>query len=803
MNGKLSSLRLLLLSVAALMLLSGCMAGQAAFNKGNAAMAQEDYDQAIVEYLAATDKNPGRQEYRLQLRAAVTKSAMAHKIAGDDLFAQQRYAEAYQEYRLAAELDGSLYVAIDRMRDAQTRMQAEALLREAEALLQGNRTRQAAQVIDKALTLVPDHQRALELKGKIRTSQFALVDGVELEVTSTQLIDLNFKDTKLPDAFEIITRLSGINFILDEDVRNDKTTLFLEKATFAQALELMLRMNKLDKKILNSKTIILYPKTRDKQKQFDDQIIQTFYLSHLEAKEAVNMLRTLLQVRKVYVQEGLNAIVIRDQPEVIKLAQKLIEANDRQDSEVVFDLELIEVNHSDTQDLGLTLSKYSVGAALTREGKFISDAIGSSTENLVPLDGSFKGIYDTITGHYTLPSATFKFAKTLVDAEVLASPKIRVRNKEKAKVNVGSREPIITTTTNGDVTSTSVQYIDVGVKLDVQPTIQLDNTIVTKLGLEVSNVTGTVETDDTTAIIISSTNADTVLTLKDGEQTVIGGLIRDDTSNTKQKIPILGDIPLLGEAFTGTDKSKKKREILLSITPHIVKSVVVPQGDVASIWSGGEDDFKLGRNFGTFADEYAGQVGIDADSDDEADNLETETAPQPAPDVEPAPVVEPQQLEQPQAAVEPPVESMLATPAAGQDLMPMLFVEGPQLVKSGEEFTLNFMISEVTGLVKTPLAVSYDPAVLKPVAVREGTFLNRDGAQTLFTTTELDGKVVIALEQEAGGKGQSGGGLLFQMKFKAVGPGNTEIIPNLGTFSDAAGQPVTVDNFGLLLEVAR
>ncbi len=585
-----------------LVFLSGCLAGQASFTKGNQSLEQRDYDQAVVEFLAAIEKNPASHEFRLKLNHARSKAAFEHKIKADDFLARQQYFDALREYELAGDLDGSIYAAFDGQKTAKKYIQAEQRVKEAESFLQKNRQLQAKNSAEKALALIPDYQPALQVKEKIKQSQFALVDGVELEVTSTEPINLNFNKTKLPDVFNILTRLSGINFILDEDVRSNKTTIFLEQASFAQALELLLRMNKLDSKILNSKTIILYPKTRDKKKQFEDQVIQTFYLSHIEAKKAVNLLRTMLQVRKIYVQEELNAIVVRDEPDVIKLAQKLLEANDRGSSEVVFDLELIEVNHTDTSELGLKLSNYSIGLGLSKSGS------GAIVDSGLTSGRSTTGLIDSfnhLDPFYSIPTASFKFMKTLVDAEVLANPKIRVRNREKAKVHIGSREPVITVTINDTQTSENVQYIDVGVKLDVEPTIQLDNTVVTKLGLEVSNVSGREKTANGTAVItISSTSANTTLTLKDGEQTIIGGLIRNDNSTTKSKVPLLGDVPVVGEVFNGTDKTKNKREILLSITPHIVKSVNVPRGSAASIWSGGEDDMKFGRNFGSFADKY-------------------------------------------------------------------------------------------------------------------------------------------------------------------------------------------------------
>ncbi|MCW8859492.1 MAG: secretin and TonB N-terminal domain-containing protein, partial [Deltaproteobacteria bacterium] len=280
-----------------LLFLSGCIAGQASFTKGNQALETQNYDQAVIEYLAAVESNPANHEYRLKLDQTRSRAALEHKIKGDAFIAQQQFVKALQEYQLATDLDGSLYTAFDGLERARDYLQVEKLLQEAKNMLQANRKAQAQEAVDTALSLRPEYQPTLQLKAEIKQSQYALVDGVELEVISSEPINLNFRETKIPDVFDILTKLSGINFILDEDVRSDKTTLFLEQATFAQALELLLRMNKLDKKILNKKTIILFPKTRDKQKQFEDQIIQTFYLSHIDAKKAVNMLRTMLQVR--------------------------------------------------------------------------------------------------------------------------------------------------------------------------------------------------------------------------------------------------------------------------------------------------------------------------------------------------------------------------------------------------------------------------------------------------------------------------------------------------------------------------
>ncbi|HEY5672593.1 MAG TPA: secretin N-terminal domain-containing protein [Malonomonas sp.] len=828
------------------LLLSACAAGRADFRAGEKYALAEDYEKAVDHYTAALKDAPENREYRMKWVQARTKSARSHSLRGDSYMKQANYAAAVDEYQKAVDLDGSLFVVVDALENAKKYLQATKHVAEADRLLQARRQLPAKEAVRQALLLVPDYQPALQLKAQIDRNKYTIIDGVELEVTSDQPINLNFRDAKLPDVFDILSKLSGINFILDEDVRGSNTTLFLEQATFAQALELLLQMNKLDKKILNSKTIILFPKTRDKQKQFEDQIIQTFYLSSIDAKKAVNLLRTMLQVRKIYVHEELNAIIIRDKPEVVRLAQKIIEANDRGDAEVVFDLELIEVLHTEGLNFGPRLGAYNINVGVDAEAlNTVAQPTVTSKIGSVVVDS-----LDGLQFLYGLPSASFDLMKESGGTEVLANPKIRVKNKEKAKVHIGSREPVITVTKNGDDFTDSVQYVDVGVKLDVEPIIQLDNTVVTKLGLEVSNVSGrSTTTSGTSVLTISTTNATTALTLKDGERTIIGGLLRDSKSKNKKTVPILGDIPLLGSLFSSHDNSKSKSEILLSITPHIVKLVNLPETNLSSIWSGGEDDMKVGRNFGTFADDYvAEQQGLLPKVDYQP---LTDPAPQPvekapagsAPEQPsgPEPVaVKPPALDAPAPVV--PVELATDSPAIDegqlqeletgevtdeteavepQELVaevqipqpqqpveivkPKVYAQGPQLVKVGENFSVTFFVDEVVDLFSAPLYVQYDTQLFEFINAEEGGFLKQGPSPTVFTHTALNGsgRIIVGLKQGAGGKGLSGGGDLFVMNFKAITAGQGDVSPTRTNFRNPGGERLRVDTTGLTIEVGE
>jgi general secretion pathway protein D len=593
-----------------LALLGGC-AGPRAFREGEALMRQGRHDEAVAKFSEALSRSPESREYRLNLLKAKTEAARKYLANGRTLVIRQQYDQALADFRQAQALDPSMTVVGQEIARTETLLRSEKLISEAETFYRERRFGNAKNNLTQALEIFPGNPGALALLDKVQKNRNTVMDGFELDVSSDTPITLTFKSAKTKEVFNILSKLSGINFIFDEEMKEQSISLALEQASFAQAMELLLKMNDLGKKVLNSKTIIIYSNTKEKDKQYEDHIIQTFYLSNIDAKKAVNLLRTMLQLRKVYVHEELNALVVRDKPAVIKLAQQILEASDRGDSEVVLDLELIEITHNNELKIGPTLSNYSVSVGMSKDSQqIVADTLTAGTTVKSSAEdadtpgaaGNLVQSLNNLQTFYTLPTATYDVLRRLTDSEILANPSIRVKNKEKAKVHIGSREPVITVTINGDQTSENIQYVDVGVKLDVEPTIQLDNTVVTKLNLEVSNATRlTALQSGTTPLVISTTNASTALILKDGEQTVIGGLLRDDQSKSKSTIPFLGEIPLLGKLFTGHSNTKTKREILLSITPHIVKNIDMPNADVASIWSGGEDDLKAGPNFGSFA----------------------------------------------------------------------------------------------------------------------------------------------------------------------------------------------------------
>ncbi len=369
-----------LISIVLLLLIGGC-AGRRAFERAENRYGEGDFDMAVARYAEAVNADPDRYEFRVRLQDARLKASRQHLEIGRRLVEKGEMATALSEFQQASALDPSSRVGGQEAKKVENLLRAEELLAKARQFATERKFPQARDVLRQVLLLAPDYPAALELQTQLQGERRTVLDGFDLDVASDKPITLKFKDADLRDVFNILSKLSGINFLFDEDIRAQKISIFLENATFAQALEVLLRLHDLDRKVLNAKTILVYPQTREKAKKFEDQVIQTFYLSNIDAKKAVNLLRTMLQLRKVYVHEELNALVIRETPEVIRLAEQILEAADRADSEVVFDLELVEIAHTDSLDIGPRLASYATTFGLAEAG---AESIGGSitTDNL-------------------------------------------------------------------------------------------------------------------------------------------------------------------------------------------------------------------------------------------------------------------------------------------------------------------------------------------------------------------------------------------------------------------------------------
>ena len=412
----------------------------------------------------------------------------------------------------------------------------------------------------------PGMAAAAALRTRIDAARGPRTVTPHLKTRDRRPVTLQFREANTKMVFEVLARETGINFIFDKDVRSDgKTTIFVQDVAVEQAIDLVLGQNQLGRQVLSENMVLIYPNTPAKQKEYQDQIVRTFYLTNSDPKKTLDMLKTVLNARTLFVDERASALVMRDTPEVVRMAERMIASVDVPEPEVMMEVEVLEVTRSRLQQLGI---RYPEGVTLTP----------------TPLAGDPLVLQDlrdqdATTIQVSNVSASLDFKKEVGTSNVLASPRIRARNNEEAKILIGQRVPVITntvtpTTSGASVVTGNVQYVDVGLTLEVQPTVHLDNDVAIKLRLEVSSIIREITSSNsgTLAYQIGTRNAQTVLRLKDGETQILAGLINDQDRRTSNHLPGLGDIPLLGRLFGTRKDDTEKTEIVLSITPHIIRA---------------------------------------------------------------------------------------------------------------------------------------------------------------------------------------------------------------------------------------
>jgi len=382
-------------------------------------------------------------------------------------------------------------------------------------------------------------------------------------------ITLEFRDASVRSLFDAVAQVSGLNVVFDRDIQPDiKTTVYLRDTTIKEALDKIVLTSGLAWRKLDEHTLLVYADELSKQNDYQNLVVRSFQLFNADAKFVASSLKTVLKFRDLVVDEKLNMIVVRDTPEAMKLAEKLIAMHDVPEPEVTLEVAVLEINRDKTKDLGIawpgsmSLSPIARTRTTTTDG-YVSDAL--TLRDLTNLTPGGLGL--------SMGSTTVNVTGTDSNNKLLANPSIRVRNREKAKILIGERVPNVSSSvTSTGVTSETITYVDVGLKLEVEPQIFPGNQIGLKLGLEVSSINSTVTT--TSGIIayrIGTRTASTVLRLNDGENQILGGLIQDSDKKTVTKVPLLAEVPILGRLFRSDSIEKDKTEIVLSITPHLVR----------------------------------------------------------------------------------------------------------------------------------------------------------------------------------------------------------------------------------------
>jgi general secretion pathway protein D len=507
----------------------------------------------------------------------------------------------------------------------------------AEQLVRGGKYREAQDILRPVLAENPQQRDARRLQRAIDEKLVKpVIVSAQLKPTSTKPISLELRDVTVRNIFEVLQRAAGINFIFDRDVRSDqRTTILLRDATIEDAIRMVLLTSSLEQKVLNDNTVFLFPNTPQKLREYQELVVKGFYLANADVKQTANMIRTLVKTRDIFIDEKINLLVIKDTPAAIRLAERLIAAQDLAEPEVMLEVEVLEVGTTWLQQLGIrfpdTLA-IGLGAAAT-PGQLTLREWQNRNSDIVRL---------------TFNDPLFLFSLKQQDgmASVLANPRIRVKNKDKARVHIGDRVPVITTTAaaSGGFVSESVSYLDVGLKLEVEPLIFLEDEVGIKVGLEVSNIVQEIRSTTqgggtSLAYQIGTRNATTNLRLRDGETQVLAGLINREDRQSADRVPGLGEMPVLGRLFSNQRDTRNRTEIVLLITPRLMRSLARP--DAGSV------EFAAGTEAATGVPRLGGAPFVAPAPAEPAPLQPQPDAPGAVPPLAPQPL-QPQQPQQPQ-----------------------------------------------------------------------------------------------------------------------------------------------------------
>ena len=580
--------------IIALVMLSGCAVTTETFTTGQQLLAEGKIEEGLKTLQRAMEENPRNQEYRTyyyRQRETIINQLLS-RADETRLAADWNTSEAH--YRRVLGIDtsnGRARAGLDRLNlDRRHR----TLLVEAEAAFKLRNFHEAALKLSTILAENPAQREARALQRLIEEQWVQTSLAIpSMKSAFAQPVTLEFREASIRSIFEVISRLAGINFIFDRDVRPDlRASIVVQNTTIEDVVNTLLLTNQLERRVINENTILVYPNTPAKARDYQELIVKSFYLANADAKQALNLIRTIIKTRDIYIDEKLNFVVMRDTPANVRLAEKLIANQDLAEPEVMLELEVAEVKRTRLTELGIqfpnqfTLLNLATSNTVTTAAGTVVATTPTVTTNPLTLDT----LRHLSAGRIGISPVILNLRAEDSDTNLLANPRIRVKNRDKARIHIGDRVPVITTTSTANVGVTeSVNYLDVGLRLEVEPTVSLEEEVSIKVSLEVSGIVREIRsTTGTLTYQIGTRSAATNLRLRDGETQVLAGLINDEERKSAQKIPGLGDLPIVGRLFSNQRNDGSKTEVILLITPHIVRNLVRPGAASMEFTSGTE-----------------------------------------------------------------------------------------------------------------------------------------------------------------------------------------------------------------------
>jgi general secretion pathway protein D len=826
--------KLLIVSLA--LVAAGCAAGKA-FRQGNDQMASGNLDEAVASYRKASEEDPDNANYKIALQRALLAASRQHLEKARDFETKDQLEAALGEYRQASEYDPTNRSATAKLAELDRTIRARIEASRPRPPIEGMRERARAASQPPAL----------------------------LNFT-TPLPLIRFNNTPLKDVLAFIANATSINVTYDREVTDRAMTLQLDQATLEQALNQIMTMNGLSYKVINDRSIFVFPDTAPKHAIYDEQVVRTFYVSHADATELTQILSTIVRLPGIAVQPGIvanktaNTITVRATAPVVQIIERIIAQNDKPRAEIVIDVEILEVDHTRTKEYGLELSQYAVGAVFSPEvspsGTTTTANTGTTTTPGVTPVTPTTGTTSTANGRSTppngivspppfnlntisrgfttadfylaVPTAIVHFLEQDAHTKIVAKPQLRGAEGTKLSLNIGSSIPVISTSYTPIATGgagvnplSSYTYKDVGVNIDMTPTVTLEGDIRLDMVLDDSQVGADKSVAGVNVPTFIQRKVTTRLRLRDGESNLLAGLLLNNDQSTVSGVTGLVHVPIFSQLLSHNGPNTTEQDdIVMLLTPHIVRTHEITEDDLKPIYIGSQQNLGVGGPPPLIAPPQANEPVVQPQAATGTPGTPG-TPPSPGspvpsppgtapvavpPGTTPVPgtVLAPPQPAQPPpsnivvppeptpAPAQPPTGAAgtptgATTPPSttgdtGATTVPgvglaqvIISPPGPTFRVGGGPYTVPISISDATRVSTITLTLTFDPTKLRVRSVNEGSFMRAGGVTATFTQAVSGNRIDITLTRAADATGASGTGLLAAIMFEAIAPGSVTL----------------------------
>jgi general secretion pathway protein D len=727
---------------------------KAIYAKAQDAEARENFEEAYNLYKQAYDLKPKDLRYKSSFERLRFKAAATIVHQGQKLRDEGKLQEALADFQKAALIDPSLFVAQQELK-------------------------RTLQMINEKDNPPP---QAAGPPGSLRRKISEAGGPVELAPISVVPITVKLtEDSKV--IYQTIGQLAGVNVLFDPDYTSRRIKVELNGVTLEDALQITALESKTFWRPVTGNTIFVAQDNPAKRKELEQSVLKTFYLQNLsqptELQDVVNAIRAVLDVQRVQQLLSQNALVVRGTPDQIALAEKLVEDLDKARPEVIVDIAVLQVSKDKSRTLGLsppTSATVTLQSNINTNTTTTTTTTGTTTPTSTGgtgLELNTLGNLNATDFQVTIPSANLSAVMSDSDTKTLQNPQVRALDNQKATLKIGERVPVATGSFQPGIggvginplVNTQFQYLDVGVNIDVTPHVHADREVTLKISMEISSVINQASIGGISQPIIGQKKIEHEIRLKDGESSLIGGILDDSQTKSLAGIPGLAQIPILGYLFGQKTQDHSQDETVFAITPHIIRGTTLSELNQRAI------------DIGT------------------ANSIQLLHISRPAAPVAPAG----QSPANPTPATQPPANQtpnqQPNTPPGTQGSANFLFDPGQITVAKGNTFVVNLLISGAQNVYSVPVQLNYDPAKLQLVNISNGGFLSQDGQAVALVHREEDttGTLQITATRPPGAGGVSGQGAVVTMTFQAKTAGQTPLTITRGGARDPGQQPITVN----------